>query len=292
MIKNKFRKYINALLDLAKIRITFFVSVSTSIGYILYSGSINLQMFVAAIGVFLLAAGSSAINHYQERRYDALMERTKSRPIPSGFLTPTFALIYAVILSLSGSMILGFFINQTALILGLVALVWYNLFYTPLKRKYVMAVVPGSVIGAIPPVIGWVAAGGSLLDSQAIALALFFFIWQIPHFWLLLMIYGKDYEKAGYPTLTRIFSDNQLSRITFIWITALATSVLLIPLFSLSSNIITVLLLVSLGFWLTFKSKNILKEYINKIQYRKAFINVNVYVLIVVLFLSIDRLFL
>lgn len=292
MIKNKFRKYINALLDLAKIRITFFVSVSTSIGYILYSGSINLQMFVAAIGVFLLAAGSSAINHYQERRYDALMERTKSRPIPSGFLTPTFALIYAVILSLSGSMILGFFINQTALVLGLVALVWYNLFYTPLKRKYVMAVVPGSVIGAIPPVIGWVAAGGSLLDSQAIALALFFFIWQIPHFWLLLMIYGKDYEKAGYPTLTRIFSDNQLSRITFIWITALATSVLLIPLFSLSSNIITVLLLVSLGFWLTFKSKNILKEYINKIQYRKAFINVNVYVLIVVLFLSIDRLFL
>lgn len=292
MIKNKFHKYINALLDLAKIRITFFVSVSTSIGYILYSGSINLQMFVAAIGVFLLAAGSSAINHYQERRYDALMERTKSRPIPSGFLTPTFALIYAVILSLSGSMILGFFINQTALVLGLVALVWYNLFYTPLKRKYVMAVVPGSVIGAIPPVIGWVAAGGSLLDSQAIALALFFFIWQIPHFWLLLMIYGKDYEKAGYPTLTRIFSDNQLSRITFIWITALATSVLLIPLFSLSSNIITVLLLVSLGFWLTFKSKNILKEYINKIQYRKAFINVNVYVLIVVLFLSIDRLFL
>ena len=106
------------------------------------------------------------------------------------------------------------------------------------------------------------------------------------------MIYGKDYEKAGYPTLTRVFSDNQLSRITFIWISALATSVLLIPLVSITTNIVTVLLLVSLGIWLTYNSKNILKEYINKIQYRKAFINVNVYVLIVVLFLSIDRLFL
>lgn len=291
-MKKNINKYLNAFLDLAKIRITFFVSVSTSIGYILYSGSVSLKMVVAAIGVFLLASGSSAINHYQERNYDALMERTKSRPIPAGIISPKVALVYAVTLSLIGISVLGFLINAAALVLGIIALIWYNLFYTPLKRKYVMAVVPGSVIGAIPPVIGWVAAGGNLLDSQALALALFFFIWQIPHFWLLLMIYGNDYERAGYPTLTRIFSDNQLSRITFIWIIALATSVLLIPLFSISSSLITVFVLISLGLWLTLNSKNILNEYINKIQYRKAFINVNFYVLIVVVFLSIDRLFL
>lgn len=291
-MKKNINKYLNAFLDLAKIRITFFVSVSTSIGYILYSGSVSLKMFIAAIGVFLLASGSSAINHYQERNFDALMERTKSRPIPAGIISPKVALVYAVTLSLIGISVLGFLINAAALVLGIIALIWYNLFYTPLKRKYVMAVVPGSVIGAIPPVIGWVAAGGNLLDSQALALALFFFIWQIPHFWLLLMIYGNDYERAGYPTLTRIFSDNQLSRITFIWIIALATSVLLIPLFSISSSLITVFVLISLGLWLTLNSKNILNEYINKIQYRKAFINVNFYVLIVVVFLSIDRLFL
>jgi protoheme IX farnesyltransferase len=291
-VKKNINKYLNAFLDLAKIRITFFVSVSTSIGYILYSGSVSLKMFIAAIGVFLLASGSSAINHYQERNYDALMERTKSRPIPAGIVSPKIALLYAITLSFFGISILGFLINVAALVLGIIALVWYNLFYTPLKRKYVMAVVPGSVIGAIPPVIGWVAAGGNLFDSQALALALFFFIWQIPHFWLLLMIYGNDYERAGYPTLTRIFSDNQLSRITFIWIIALATSVLLIPLFSISSSLITVFVLISLGLWLTLNSKNILNEYINKIQYRKAFIYVNFYVLIVVVFLSIDRLFL
>jgi protoheme IX farnesyltransferase len=284
-VKKNINKYLNAFLDLAKIRITFFVSVSTSIGYILYSGSVSLKMFIAAIGVFLLASGSSAINHYQERNYDALMERTKSRPIPAGIVSPKIALLYAITLSFFGISILGFLINVAALVLGIIALVWYNLFYTPLKRKYVMAVVPGSVIGAIPPVIGWVAAGGNLFDSQALALALFFFIWQIPHFWLLLMIYGNDYERAGYPTLTRIFSDNQLSRITFIWIIALATSVLLIPLFSISSSLITVFVLISLGLWLTLNSKN-------KIQYRKAFIYVNFYVLIVVVFLSIDRLFL
>lgn len=291
-MKKNINKYLNAFLDLAKIRITFFVSVSTSIGYILYSGSVSLKMFIAAIGVFLLASGSSAINHYQERNFDALMERTKSRPIPAGIVSPKIALFYAITLSLFGISILGFLINTAAMFLGIIALIWYNLFYTPLKRKYVMAVVPGSVIGAIPPVIGWVAAGGNLFDSQALALALFFFIWQIPHFWLLLMIYGNDYERAGYPTLTRIFSDNQLSRITFIWIIALATSVLLIPLFSISSSLVTVFVLISLGLWLTLNSKNILNEYINKIQYRKAFINVNFYVLIVVVFLSIDRLFL
>ena len=107
-MKKNINKYLNAFLDLAKIRITFFVSVSTSIGYILYSGSVSLKMVVAAIGVLLLASGSSAINHYQERNYDALMERTKSRPIPAGIISPKVALVYAVTLSLIGISILGF----------------------------------------------------------------------------------------------------------------------------------------------------------------------------------------
>ncbi|MDZ7763407.1 MAG: UbiA family prenyltransferase [Melioribacteraceae bacterium] len=199
-------------------------------------------------------------------------------------------MIYAIVLILFGSALIYFSSGISALILGWTALVWYNLFYTPLKRKFALAVVPGSIIGAIPPLIGWVAAGGYLWDPQALALALFFFVWQIPHFWLLLLILSPDYERAGFPTLTKIFSDAQLSRITFMWIIALFISSLLIPLFSFSAHIITLILLLILGMWLIYSTRRIVFDYRNKVTFKKAFYLINIYVLIVVVILSIDKL--
>jgi heme o synthase len=102
----------------------------------------------------------------------------------------------------------------------LLNLIWYNGIYTPLKKINPLAIIPGSLVGSIPPAVGWTAAGGNILDPQIIILSFFFFIWQIPHFWLLLLIFGKDYENAGFPTLMQIFSSDQLARITFIWIVA------------------------------------------------------------------------
>ncbi|MCF8240788.1 MAG: protoheme IX farnesyltransferase [Melioribacteraceae bacterium] len=283
-------EFINILLELGKVRITFFVAFSTAIGFILYSGNITVGILIPVIGVFFLASGASALNHFQERITDGLMERTRNRPIPSGKITKTFALIVSIIWIILGSLILFFEASFEAGILGWIALIWYNIIYTPLKMKYAMAVVPGSLIGAIPPVIGWVAAGGLIYNPQILALALFFFIWQIPHFWLLLLIYGKDYEKAGFPTLTKIFNDHQLSRITFVWIFALAISCLLIPLFSISSNFITIAALIVLGLWLIISSLKIIDDIINRIVYKKAFMNINIYVLMVVLVLSLDKL--
>ncbi len=281
---------IKPFLELAKVRITFFVAISTAVGFIQFAGELSLRIIDPSIGVFLLACGSSAINHYQEKTTDAMMDRTKNRPLPSGQISPPVGLIYSLVLIIIGSALIYYSSGYTALILGWIALFWYNLFYTPMKRKFALAVVPGSVIGAIPPVIGWVSAGGYLWDPQALALATFFFIWQIPHFWLLLLIYGPDYEKAGFPTLTKIFSDAQLSRITFMWIIALAISSLLIPLFSFSAGIITVIILLTLGFWLIYSSRTVVTNYINKIVFKKAFYLINVYVLIVVVVLSVDKL--
>lgn len=284
------KKHIKIFIELCKVRITFFVAVSTSVGYIIYSGKITWEMWIVAFGVFLLASGSSSMNEYQERDYDARMERTKNRPIPAGVISPNYALLLSIVLLVSGFAIIYFVSNVAALLLGILAFIWYNLIYTPLKRKYVMAVVPGSLIGAIPPVIGWAAAGGSPFDLHILAVALFFFIWQIPHFWLLLLIYGNDYASAGFPTLTKIFSNGQLSRITFIWIVALSVSGLLIPVFNVSSSIFSLLAMIMCGFWLLLETKAILSRYLEKINFRKAFISVNLYVLAVILIISFDKL--
>ena len=284
------KKHIAIILELGKVRITFFVAISTSVGYLYHSRSVDLTMVLIAIGVFLLACGSSAVNHYQERFSDAMMDRTKNRPLPSGRITERYAITVSISLVVVGLGIIYFSSNVTALILGVIALIWYNVIYTPLKKKYALAVVPGSVIGALPPMIGWVASGGYVFDKEIIALAFFFFIWQIPHFWLLLLIYGKDYEKAGFPTLTKIFSDSQLGRITFVWIAALSTSCLLIPFFNLSSSVYAIVLMLLLGTWLLWKTRGILSDYLERIIFRNAFMAINLYVLAIVLVISLDKL--
>ncbi len=185
------KEKIQIALELGKVRITFFVAFSTSAGYLLYSSSFSLEMLWICLGVFLLASGSSAINHIQEKETDRLMKRTKNRPLAAEKISVRSALFFSMILLLSGSVLTFFSGGLTALILGLTAFVWYNLIYTPLKKRNALAVIPGSVIGAIPPVIGWSAAGGYILNAEILALALFFlhladtsflapspFIWQ------------------------------------------------------------------------------------------------------------------
>lgn len=279
----------NVFLELSKFRITFFVAISVGIGSVMFAGQLTPAILIPVLGVFLLACGSSALNHFQERDTDALMERTKSRPIPAGKISAENALIFALIQITTGSVILAF-INETVLLLGLVTLIWYNAIYTPLKKRYAMAVVPGSIIGAIPPVIGWSAMGGSLTDPHILALAMFFFIWQIPHFWLLLLLFGEDYDRAGFPTLTKLFSNIQLRRITFVWIVALGFSSLLIPLFDISASMPGIIGVLLLSIWLVFSSKTILSDSLDRIIYRKAFLSVNIYVLLVVSVLSADKL--
>lgn len=277
--------------ELGKFRITSFVALSSSVGYILNRGAIEFEMILPILGTFLLAAGSSAINHFQDRKFDALMERTKSRPIPSNRIDPISALMIGVNFILLGSVVLYMSSNSTALYLGWLAVIWYNGIYTPMKRKYAMAVVPGALIGAIPPIIGWVASGGQLFDMKILMVAFFFFIWQIPHFWLLVLIHGNDYEKAGFPTISKIYSSLQVSRITFVWITALVASCFLIPLFNVATKPATFILLFLLGIWLLFSTKNILSSYLEKIIFRKAFIKINLYVLAVIIIISLDKLF-
>ncbi len=167
---------IKILSELTKIRITFFVMVTTGFGYIAATDTYDLNFVLVLLGVLLLACGSASLNHYQERFTDSLMQRTKNRPIPSGRIDAKSVLEISILVILAGITLLLLGGNLLAVVLGVLNLIWYNGIYTPLKRKSSFAIFPGSLVGAIPPVIGWVAAGGNLFNPQIIMISFFFFI--------------------------------------------------------------------------------------------------------------------
>lgn len=282
---------INILLEVTKLRITIFVTVTTVFGYIAATNSIDAGLILPTIGILLLACGSAALNHYQERNTDAIMDRTKNRPIPSGKIEASSVLIISLALVITGSILLFVGSGVLALSFGLLNLIWYNGVYTPLKKVSPLAIIPGSLVGAIPPIVGWAAGGGYLFDPQIILISFFFFIWQIPHFWLLLMILDKDYQKAGFPTLTQIFNQQQLGRITFIWIIATGVTGLLIPLFQISQNGFVNYSLLIAALLLAYKSISLLQQTQETAAFRFAFRSINYFVLFVVLIVSIDKLF-
>ena len=283
---------IKIFFELTKFRITSFVTVTTAFGYIAVTGTLDLNIIPVLVGVLFLAFGSASLNHFQEKVFDAKMDRTKNRPIPSGKISGSSALLISGILILAGSIVLFVWSNLLALSLALLNLFWYNFVYTLLKRKTPFAIVPGSLVGAIPPMIGWTAGGGYLFDPQILAIAFFFFIWQIPHFWLLLLVMDKDYKQAGFPTLTQIFSREQLSRITFIWIISTAVTGFLITMFGTVTDIWISFSLLATCLWLTWKAFKLLADQDNFSVYRLTFGYINYFALFVVFLVSIDKLIL
>ncbi len=167
MTRQESGSYLSVILELSKVKITVAVAFTTITGYILAARGYDPGFLLPTLGIFFLACGSSVINHLQERRTDAMMARTRKRPLPSHKISFSSALHVAVTETLAGSLILYFSSGVTALILGLLAMVWYNLIYTNLKRITPHAVIPGSVIGSIPPLVGWVSAGGHLFSLPA-----------------------------------------------------------------------------------------------------------------------------
>ncbi len=280
------RETMKVISELTKFRITALVSFTTGLGYILAAGSLSFTLFWVIGGIFLLAAASSALNHWQEQKTDALMDRTKYRPIPSGRIEPHFSLF----LLASGSVLLLATTDFTTFLVGLVTFGWYNGIYTPLKRVSAFAIIPGAIVGALPPVAGWCAAGGSLLDSRIIMIAAYFFIWQIPHFWLLLMLYGNDYEKGGFPTLNRVFSPAQLKRITFMWLIGNVMTAMLIPLFLSLNYSVSFALLCVISAWMLYISVKFVRSKTERRDIRNTFIAINFYTLLLITILSIDKL--
>lgn len=278
-----------AIIELAKIRITIAVTLSTITGYILYKGTVDSTGLWASLGVFLLASSSAALNQYQERNIDALMSRTAKRPLPSGRLSVLMAIVVVLLLFLAGSAILFLKTNYYALGLGWLSFFWYNAIYTPLKYKTVFALIIGSVIGALPPVIGWTAAGGGMFDLPVLFLAFFIYIWQVPHFILLLLLYGDDYKEAGLPVLTTYYSEFRIRRITFVWIIGTMIAGFMLPFMCEMHYLLSSILLMASSAGLSISMFGLI--FPNRpFRVKPAFILMNIYLVIVLLIVSVDRL--
>lgn len=208
---------------------------------------------LTAAGVFFLSAGASALNQYRERESDALMSRTAGRPLPSGRMTPPAAMVTAIVMFAAGSMFLARG-GTWPVLLGALNVILYNLIYTGLKKKTTLAIIPGALVGAVPPLIGYTAAGGVITDTRILLFALFIFLWQMPHFWLLLVRYGEDYEKAGIKTLHPRMNDASIMRLIMIWITgsSLLLWVLTAIFMPFSSTAAVTLLLLNCAFIVAF----------------------------------------
>jgi len=203
----------NIVLDhiaLTKPRLNFLVVASSAAGY--YLGTANSVsgwlMAQAVVGTALVAAGSAVLNQLYERDTDALMRRTRQRPLPDGRISNIDALIFGIALSVAGVVMLAVRANLLAAGLALATLVVYLLVYTPMKRQTPLSTVVGAVPGALPPLIGWTAARGTV-DAGGLSLFAIVFLWQIPHFMAIAWMYRDDYSKAGFPMLPVIEPDGR-----------------------------------------------------------------------------------
>ncbi|CAN5609242.1 heme o synthase [soil metagenome] len=276
--------------ELCKVKITFFVSLTAALGYILGAYTIDAKMMLPVLGIFLLACGASALNQVQESASDKLMERTKNRPIPSGAISRTSAFIISAVIIFSGIAVMYFGTNFESLFFALMTLAWYNGVYTPLKKITPFAIIPGSLVGALPPVSGWLAAGGNLNNPAIWMVALYFFVWQIPHFWILVMIYGKDYEKGGYPTLMKKFNTKQLLRITFNWILAVIAVALILPVANILNYTFSAIPILALSIWFLYESVKFLRSDGDHKKLINTFVRINIYTLMIIVILSFDKL--
>ncbi|MEO0310676.1 MAG: protoheme farnesyltransferase [Bacteroidota bacterium] len=198
MSNHSFHKLI---LELTKLRLSLLVVFSAIIGYAIgaaadHSFSLATAAIVA-IGGFLVTGGSNGLNQYLERSLDAKMDRTAGRPLPQQRMSPSSALIVSLIMGLGGVVMLGLCTNPLTGVLSLVSLLLYVLAYTPLKQRTPFSVFVGAIPGAMPVLLGWVAARNSI-GVEAYLLYAIQFIWQFPHFWSIAWLLDDDYKKAGF----------------------------------------------------------------------------------------------
>lgn len=187
-----------AYIELTKPRITWLILMSTGIGYVFgsRSGWHWLTLLHTVIGTGLIASGTAALNQWYERDADAKMRRTMNRPLPSGRIAPANALWFAIAISLIGFLELAVDVNLLSGLLGLFTLASYLFIYTPLKQRSPHSTTIGAIPGAMPPLIGYAAASGTL-TWQAWILFAILFLWQFPHFYAIAWMYREDYARAG-----------------------------------------------------------------------------------------------
>ncbi|PLX69368.1 MAG: hypothetical protein C0603_00120 [Denitrovibrio sp.] len=224
------------ILKLFRPKVSLMVGLSTFAGASLFDSGLNLFHLYAILSAVSLSAGCSALNQFQESERDNMMDRTKNRPIPMGSIKPFEAIRFAILfISLSVAFML-MTDSHTGIFLILITVVVYNFIYTPLKKRTPFALLIGAVTGAIPPMLGYTALGGSLLHMDIILVSAVLYVWQTPHFAILAERYAVDYKKAGFHTLSSVYGQFKTHIFIRIWLAAFICSLFLLPVAKIYCN--------------------------------------------------------
>ncbi|MBI3653945.1 MAG: protoheme IX farnesyltransferase [Acidobacteria bacterium] len=221
---------LRAYVDLTKPRITFLVVLTTIAGFCLASahGLDWLNLVHLIVGISLLSSGISTLNQWMERDLDALMLRTRNRPLPTGKMSPTQALKFGLSLTLGAIVYVLFFINGLTALLGAITAASYLLLYTPLKTRTTLSTVWGAFPGAMPPLVGWVAVRGQL-NIEGWVLFAILFLWQFPHFLAIAWMYRDDYARAGIKMLPVVEPEGRITSQQIVLYTVMLLPVSLLP---------------------------------------------------------------
>jgi protoheme IX farnesyltransferase len=289
-MKNNSGNILSYYLKLSKLNIMLPVSLTGFTGYFIFDPHITLNILLISLGILLMAISASVLNQIQEVEIDRKMNRTCERPIPVRKITLRHASVFFLCNLFTGTAIIYFIGNLNAALIGLFAVFWYNVVYTYSKRITAFAVVPGAVTGALPPLIGWVAAGGGLWDKPIIFVEFLLFTGQVPHFWLLILKYGNEYKKAGIPSLTDILTKYQICRLTFTWVVTSVIAALFLCYFEIikTGPIVGILLVASVFLIWRFLDIIKIKRYIN--NYKSYSIFLDSYFFLVLILIISDKI--
>ena len=269
-------------LELSKARIVLMVLMTTAAGYAIGAHPFDAVVLIhTLLGTALVAAGTNALNQYVERDHDALMKRTRHRPLPAGRLTPNAALIYSISVAIIGTAYLAIVVNPLTAFLGVFTLATYIFVYTPLKRVSTICTLVGALPGAIPPLMGWTAAKNALGLGGWIAFAILLF-WQLPHFMAISWMYREDYGRGGFRMLSVIDDDGRaVARQAVLYSLALLT-VSVAPYFFGLASIAYLAVAAMAGMWIVMASIMFLSDR-SAAPARSLFMSSNIYLLTIML---------
>ncbi len=221
------------LARLTRVKLCLLAAAGAVAGHLLWRARPDWGMLLTAGGAFLLAAGCSALNQAQERRRDGAMTRTRLRPLPARRMGLAQVLALALAFVGSGLALLWSQGGPRPVVLGLTVIVLYNVLYTPLKGLTSFALLLGGVAGALPPVLGWLAAGGPWVDFRVVLVAVLFYLWQVPHFAFLARLHPEDYRRAGIPLAGLARTERRGHAPLMAWLACYCAAMTMVSIFDL-----------------------------------------------------------
>jgi protoheme IX farnesyltransferase len=275
------------LAELFKLKIAVASTITGFASYVIRNGRIDKSAVVFFLSLLLLASGACALNQVQEKKRDAMMERTKNRPVASGKISQIFAGIISLFTIFSGIGILFGLYGFFPMLIGVIAVLWYNGIYTYLKRLTAWSPVVGAVVGLFPPVIGWTGAGGSIFEFPLWIILTVAFLYQVPHFLMLYLTYEEDYRRAGFPLLTSYFHEETLNKLIFIWALSIAVVFLLFFLAGIISSSLSAAGVIVMSAVFVYVMNRLSA---GSITLRKAFFALNTYVFFCFLIPVLERI--